>query len=300
LDRFDEAKATIRDANQRKLDYSDMHRELYRMAFVERDREGMAQQVSWAARQPGVEHAFVMFESQSAASAGRLKDARRLSERATNMARQEDEKEVAAGYEGLAAIRESLFANGSEARRHATTALRLSHSRDVEYLAAFALAASGQSKEAERIAADLGRQYPIDTVAQFVCLPQVRARLAMARKEYKKAIDTLEPVKGYELGFEATLTPSNYITYLHGEALLADDRAGEAASEFQKILSHKGLTANDPIGPLAQLNLARAYARRGDPAQARQAYEAFFELWKDADADSPILKDARKEFSRLR
>jgi hypothetical protein len=152
------------------------------------------------------------------------------------------------------------------------------------------------------LADDLGRRFPEDTVVQFNYLPTVRAQLALTRKDASKAIEALQAAAPYELAWpgKSAFTPALYPVYVRGEAYLAVHEGIEAAAEFQKILDQRAVVFNEPIGVLAHLGLARAYALQGDTAKSRKAYEDFLTLWKDADPDIPILREAKAEYAKLK
>ena len=237
------------------------------------------------------------------AYSGHLKQARKKSQLAMDLARKTDHMERAATFESGAAIREAFFGNVAEARRDAVGALALSKGRDVEYGAALALAASGDSTQAQIAAGDLGKRFPEDTSVQSSYLPVLRALLAVNRGEPSRAIESLQVSVPYELGvpyswFSGTFGEL-YPIYVRGEVYLAAHQGTEAAAEFQKILDHRGLTASDPIGALAHLQLGRALVLAGEKAKAKTAYQDFLTLWKDADPDIPILTQAKAEYSKL-
>jgi predicted Zn-dependent protease len=171
----------------------------------------------------------------------------------------------------------------------------------VQYGAALALALAGDMSRANVLADDLDKRFPEDTLVQFNYLPTTRAQLALIRKDYSSAIDTLQTAASYELGVQANIgfTGALYPVYVRGQAGLAAHQGNEAAAEFQKILDHRGIVLNEPIGALAHLQLGRAYAMQGDTTKARAAYQDFLTLWKDADPDIPILKQAKAEYAKL-
>jgi tetratricopeptide (TPR) repeat protein len=179
----------------------------------------------------------------------------------------------------------------------------LSKTREVEYGAAFALALSGDSAESQTLANDLEKRFPEDTSVRFSYLPAVRALLALNHGEPSKAIELLQIAVPYDLGaprssfhgFFGTLYP----VYVRGEAYLAAHQGAQAAAEFQKILNHRGIVVSDPIGALAHLQLGRALALSGEKTKARTAYQDFLTLWKDADPDVPVLKQAKTEYAAL-
>ena len=306
LNRLEEGRATAEEAQAKNLDSTYLRFALYMLAFLQNDTAGMAQQVAWAAGKPGVENVLLANEADTAAYSGRLGKARELSQQAVASAERAQERETAARYEADAALREALFGNAAEARDRAGVALGLSAGRDVQYGAALALALGGatareQVQEIEKLADDLVRRFPEDTVVRFNHLPTIRAQLALNRDDASKAIAALRAAAPYELGsptvgvFSAALYP----VYVRGEAYRAAHQGREAAAEFQKILDHRGVVFNEPIGALAHLGLARAYALSGETAKARTKYQDFFALWKDANPDIPILKQAKAEYAKL-
>ena len=182
-------------------------------------------------------------------------------------------------------------------------ALELSKGRDVEYGAAFALALSGDSSRSQTLTNDLEKRFPEDTAVRFSYLPVLRALLGLNHGEHSKAIELLQIAVPYELG----APPSSffgffgalYPVYVRGQAYLAAHQGAEAATEFQKILDHRGIVVSDPIGALAHLQLGRAFALSGNKTKAKTAYQDFLNLWKDADPDIPILKEAKAEYAKL-
>jgi serine/threonine protein kinase/tetratricopeptide (TPR) repeat protein len=298
LDRLDDTKSILDEMLTKKMDSSSAHLMRYILAFLRNDPVEMSRQVAWSAGKPGIEDQFLYAEAQTAAYSGRVRAAREFARRAVSSSQQVGEKEVAANYEALSALREALFGYRPEARQSAEAALTLSDGRDLEYGAALALAVAGDPHRALTLADGLDQRYPSDTIVQFVCVPLIRARLAIYREDYAKALEILAPAEPYELGL-ATLTSSLYVAYVRGEAFLKCGRNADAADEFQSVLSHRGIVACDPIGALARLNLARAYAGQHDISRAQENYERFLGLWKDADA-IPVLKEAQAEYGRLK
>jgi serine/threonine protein kinase/predicted Zn-dependent protease len=298
LNRLEEARATAEEAQAKKLDSVYLRFYRYQLAFLQNDAAGMAQQVAWAAGKPGVEDVLLFFEADTAAYSGRLAKARELSRQAVASAERAEEKETAAGYEAEAALREAVFGNAVEARQRAAAALGLSTGRDVQYGAALALALAGDVARTQALADDLGKRSPEDTIVQFNYLPTLRAQLALDRNDVSKAIEALQTASPYELGNVGN-DVALYPVYVRGTAYLAAHQGSEAAAEFQKILDHRGVVWNEPIGALAHLGLARAYALQGETTRARTAYQDFLTLWKDADPDIPILREAKSEFAKL-
>ena len=181
-------------------------------------------------------------------------------------------------------------------------ALNLSTDRDNQYGAALALGFAGSIAPVQPLRENLAKRFPEDTAAKFSYLPTLDALLALARDNPGKAIDALQVAAPYELGQPGQslfIFSIGYPIYLRGVAYLAARRGSEAAAEFQKLLDHRGVVVNEPIGALAHLGLARAYRLQGDTTRARAAYQDFLTLWKDADPDIPIFKQAKSELAAL-
>ncbi len=298
LNRLDEARATVEQAQVKKLDSPPLHLGLYALAFLQSNAAGMAHEVAWGMEKPGVEDEIIYFEADSAAYAGQLAKANTLTQRAMASPRSAEEKDTAARHDTGTALREALFGNAAEARKAATTVLRFSADRDVEAGGAIALALAGDTLEAQRLAGDLAKRFPEDTLVQFNYLPAIRASVSLVENAASKAIEELQVASPYELGTlpaELSLMP----VYIRAQSYLAAHDGRAATAEFQKILDHRGVVVTDAIGALAHLGLGRAYALEGDNARARTAYQDFFTLWKDADPDIPILREAKSEFSKL-
>ncbi len=296
LNRLDEAQVTIEEAWAKKLDTPFLHLLEYNLAFMKNDSAVMEQQMAWATGKRGIEDVFLSAQGDTAAYSGQLGKADELSRRAVASAQHAGEKESAEAYETAAALREALFGYPADARKRAT-ALQLSKGLDVEYQAALALALIGDTARVQALATDLSKQFPEDTIVQFKKMPTLNAQLALNRNEPLKAIEALQPAAPYELGIMGTGT-GLYPVYVRGKAYLAARDGSKAAGEFQKIIDHRVLVLN-PIGALAHLGLARAYVLQGDTIKAKAAYQDFLTLWKDADPDIPILREAKSEYAKL-
>ena len=252
------------------------------------------QQVVAATGKPGVDDQILFLESETAAYNGEFAKSRELARRASDSALRGSEKEVAAEYRAHSAVREALAGDLPTAKQDAQAALALSTGRQADGYSAIALGLAGDSAQAERLAADLGKRFSEDTVVKFNFLPMIRAAIALHSGNDKQAIVALSASAPYELGqTNSAFTFSLYPVYLRGEAYLAAKQGAAAAGEFQKILDHAGVVGNEPIGALAHLGLGRAYVEAGDSAKAKSAYEEFFALWKNADADVPVLVQAK-------
>jgi eukaryotic-like serine/threonine-protein kinase len=297
LNRLDAAKATYEQALERKLKNPLFHVSLYQIAFLQTDAAGMAQQLASSVGHPGIEDKLLGLEADTAAYSGRMNNARELSRRAMDSAERAQEKEAAATHSALSGLREALFGNLAEARRRVTLAIGRSTGRDAQYGAALALAYTGDDKRAQELTDDLGKRFPEDTLVQFNYLPTLRARLAVNRGNASGAIESLRAALSYELGHGWTAL---YPAFVRGEAHLTAHQGSEAAAEFQKILDHRGIVGNEPIGALAHLQIGRAYAMQGDTPKAKAAYQDFLTLWKDADPDIPIFIAAKAEYAKLK
>ena len=295
LNRLDEAQAIAKEAQSRKLDSFYLRFYTYQISFLKRDTAGMAQQVGWATGKPEAEAGFFDSEASTNAFYGRLEKARELERRAVVSAQRGQLAELAASGEANAALREALFGNAAEARHRSDAALKLSKGHDVQAGAALALAIAGDTTQAQALANDLSKRYPEDTIVQFVYLPQIRAQIALGHNSPTNSVELLRAAEPYELGQNSVLHPA----YVRGQAYLAGRQGSEASIESQKILDHPGVVVNDVIGALAHLQLGRAYALQGDMLKAKAAYKDFLTLWRDADPDIPILKEAKAEYAKL-
>jgi serine/threonine protein kinase/tetratricopeptide (TPR) repeat protein len=302
LNRIDEAKALSQDAQAKKLDSGYLRITMYQIAFLQNDKTAMAQQVAWSVGKTGVEDVFLGMEADTAAYGGRLRKARDFTRQAAASAERADEKETAASYLAEAALREAFVGNSNLAQEGAAAALRLTNSRDVQFLAATAYAAGGDASKAQMLVDDSKKRFPEDTVAQFNQIPTIEGQIALAHRDSSKALEVLQSASRYELGQigAAGATPTLYPAWVRAEAYRMAGQGAEAAREYQKILDHRGAVTNEIIGALAHLGIARAYALQGDAAKARVAYQDFFALWKDADPDVPILVAAKSEYAKLK
>ncbi|MGC2110319.1 MAG: protein kinase [Candidatus Korobacteraceae bacterium] len=303
LDRFDEAESTLQRASQRKLEIPDFFVQRYDIAFLKGDKAGMEREAALGRGKSGAEHWITDHEAFVLAYSGHLQLARRMSQRAADLAQQGGDRERAALYETGAALWNAFFGNAPAARQIAMASLELSRERDVEYGAALALALSQDSLRSQTLAGNLERRFPEDTSVRSSYIPTLRAILALNHGEPAKAIELLQVAVPYELGAPHSsfvgFFGSLYPIYVRGLAFLATRQGSEAAAEFQKILDHRGIVVSDPIGALAHLQLGRALVLSGDTAKAKTAYEDFLTLWKNADPDIPILRQARAEYAKL-
>ena len=300
LNRDEDAAALAREAHGKGLD-SGLGLILYSLAFYRNDTAEMSRQVAAGAGKPDQEYLMLALEADTAAYFGHLGRARELSRQASSSAKRAGEDEISATYEAVAALREGLFGNANRAGQRTALAKERSGGPDKYYAVVLALAYTGD--ESQGLVDNFNESFPENTVVQFNYLPTLRAKLALNHANPQQALDTLEVAASYELGLPTSWFynwPNLYPVYVRGEAYLAAQRGSEAAAEFQKILGHRGIVLNEPIGALAHLQLGRAYALQGDVAKARASYQDFLTLWKDADPDVPILQHAMAEYAKLR
>ena len=309
LNRFDEAEALYKQAEERKLEGFGLLSKRYELAFLKGDAAAMERLASTAIGKAGTEDLLLAAQADTQAWYGTLKNARELTRRAMDSAERNDAKETATSYQAETALREVEVDNREEGRADAALALKLAPNRDVRAMAALALARAGDTVGGERLIAELDKTFPLDTLVQRYWLPTIRAAVALDRKDANRAVELLKETGAIDLG-----VPNSFVTlipvYMRGEAYIALADGNRAAAEFQKFIDHRGVVASFPWGAVARLGLARAYALEAQPARgtgaeaaarakARAAYQDFLTLWKDADPDVPILKQAKAEYAKL-
>ncbi|MEO8519932.1 MAG: protein kinase [Acidobacteriota bacterium] len=301
--RLDDAEATLQRASRRKLDTPETLILHYQIAFLKNDPAEMRRLSALGHARADTSDWMYDQEALVLAYSGHLQQARTMSAHGIEIARQAGHREAAAQRQAGAAVREALFENTVEAERAAASAHRLSDGRDAQVGAAIALALSGDSSSAARLANDLEQRLPDDTSLKFAYLPTLHALLALNRRDPVSAVALLQAAAPYDLGWRAAASVgfagSLYPIYARGMALLGGGRWLEAVAEFQKVLDHRGIVGADPIGAVARLQLGRALAMAGETRKAVAAYEDFLTLWKDADPDLRILAQARAEYARL-
>ncbi len=295
LNRLEEAEAVFRQAEERKLEDDPTPNSRYRLAFLKGDTARMAQIASAAMGKPSKEELILAAQADTEAWYGRLKDARELKRRAMDSALHNSGKEPAASYQADGALLEAASGNLKLARADANAALKLARDRNVREMAALAMAQAGDTAAAEKLAAGLDKDFPVDTLVQSYWLPAIRAGIALQRKDPGQAVQQLEVTNSIELGDSRMI-----VVHLRGEAYLMLHDGSLASAEFRKFNDHRTLVANAEWGALARLGLARAYVLQGDIPRAKAAYQDFLTLWKDADPDIPVLQQAKAEYAKLR
>ena len=300
LDRLDEAEAVFKLADEHKLESEILLQERYQFAFMKGDAAKMTQLVTSAAGKPGIEDLLLASRADTEGWYGKMKNASESTRKAMDAAEKNDAKESAAGYQAAAALREVEAGNREQARSDVTAALKLAPNRDVDAITALALARAGDTAGAEKLATELDKAYPSDTVVQRNWLPTIRAAIALERKDPNRAIEILKDMGAIELG-QSSSSIIVYLcpVYVRGQAYLMLHDGNRAVAEFQKFIDHRGVLTNFPWGSIARLQLARAYALQGDTAKAKSAYQDFLTLWKDADPDLAILPAAKSEYAKL-
>jgi len=298
LNRLDEAKATFDQALAGKLDDGILRLYMYYLAFLRSDSTQMEQQVAWSAGKPGDEDSLLSAQSDTEAYYGRLTKARDFSRRAVDSAVRAESKETAALWQANAALREAEMGETASARQSVKAALSLSPGREVKEVAAIALARVGDAPQAKALVGELQKSYPSNALLKFYWLPTINAAIELNKGNASQALVYLEAAAPYELQ-NATIINYLYPAYVHGQAYLLAHNGNAAAAEFQKLLDHRGIVLNFVTGSLSHLQIGRAYAMAGDTAKAKSAYQDFLTLWKDADPDIPILKEAKAEYAKL-
>ena len=312
LERIEETRQIIQEGQARKADSDILHNALYAVAFVGADSRSMAEQQQWYAGKPDYENEGFALASDTEAYGGHLAKARELTKQAVDSAIRADNKEGGAIWQANAALQQAAYGNATEARQAAAEALKLAPAiQGVEVEAALAFAMAGDTARAESLAQDLGRRFPLNTQMQSLWLPAIQAQLALNKKNPASALNAPQAASGIELGQITFVNNVSclYHVYVRGEAYLAAGQGSAAAAEFQKILDHSGIVWNCWTGALAHLGVARANALQARTAQgvdadaarsrALAAYKDFLTLWKDADPDIPILKEAKAEYGKL-
>jgi eukaryotic-like serine/threonine-protein kinase len=311
LQRFDDARKTIYDAQAKKLDDYQTHLAVYALAFYSSNSAAMEEQLKWFDGKPE-ENYGLAFAADTEDYHGRLGNAQELTKRAVESAIRADSKENAGVWMENLALYEAAVGNREDARQKAEEGLKMApNSQGMNSEAALAYAMAGETARAETLAKELNSHYPLDTQMQSLWLPAIQAQVALAAAQPQDAINALQAASSTELGQITFVNNLSclYDIYIRGEAYLAAGQASASANEFQKIIDHNGIVWNCWTGALAHLGVARANAMQArnshgaeaDAARVRAlaAYKDFFSLWKDADPNIPILKQAQAEYTKL-
>jgi tetratricopeptide (TPR) repeat protein len=297
LNRLEEGKAILEKAIERGVDDMATHLGLYLVAVAEGDRAAMERHSDWARGNPE-EVEMLRARAGEAASAGQLERARDLYQKALESDQQRDFREGAAATMAQEALAEASFGNRRRARKQAQAALAMSRGVGPQLAAALALAWAGATDQAQTIANELQKRFPSNTLLNARTLPTIRASIKLQQGNPARAVELLRTAVPFEAG-TGYWGPELEPIYVRALAYLQEGSGEKAAAEFQKFLDFKGITIANPLRPLAHLGLARAYALSGDNAQSRKAYQDFLALWKDADSDIPVLREAKGEYTKL-
>jgi tetratricopeptide (TPR) repeat protein len=303
LGRFAEAALVLREAAERKIEIPLFLVHRYYLAFLDGDEAAMKREIDRARGHRESEDWMSHNQALVLARSGKMRDARTMWHHAIALAQHNGDPARAAIYQAAVAVCEAHCGNGAAAIERAQAALALGKGRDVLYAASFALALSGDDAASQGLAEKLAKQFLEDTAVQFEYLPILHALSALARNGPLDAIEYLQTALPYDLAMPGTAFFARfgglYTVYVRGRAYVEAGRGLEAAAEFQRVLDHRGIVLADPIGSLAHLQLGRALVLLGQRDLARSAYREFLTLWKDADADIPVLLQATAEYSKL-
>ena len=293
LNRFDEARDVCRRALEQKLDSTSIRERLYSVAFVSGDAQAMQEQITWANGRTD-EYRAVYWLAQTSSFGGKWRESIDHLQRATEIALRADAKEVVAGYTAEQALRAAWLGQFAQSGTLAQSALKIERNRTVLTRAALAFALAGDTAKAQPLIEELEEKHPKDTMVNQVWLPEIKAAIELRKNNAEAALALLEPTRRYEAAAAFSSQTLRSMVYLKM------GQGAQAADVARKILDHRGQSPLSTLWPLAHLALARASAIQGDREQARKSYQDFFALWKDADADIPILIAAKKEFEKLK
>ncbi len=292
LNRFDEAKVVLKQAQAQKLESANMHGRLYQIAFIQGNAAGMKEELDWATAAKADESQ--MWQAQTAEFSGQLTKANQFNDRAIELARLNDSKETVAQLFLQQAIRDATFGNCGPVAGFTQQALGFSREQAKLVAAANALATCGQAGPAQSLMDELSKRFPQDTLVNTISIPVMRAQIELGRGNAALAAQLLEPARRYDVAGEF------WPQFIRGQAFLKQRNSAQAAAEFQSIIDHRGWYPLSPLYALAHVQLARAATLNGDTAKARKEYQDFFTLWKEADPSIPILVAARQEYDKLK
>ncbi len=303
LNRLADAEITIRQATERKFEFASFFLVRYFIAFLNGDGEDMRRRAALARGNRATEDVISHVEALVLARSGRLQEARRMSAVAVDIAQKAGQRERAALFDVATAVWEAFYGNAAAARQKVTRVFDLARGRDVDYAAAFALVLSGDVARSRALADDLAKNFPEDTSVQYMYLPTLRALISLNTHDPAAAIQALQAASRYDLALGGVGVIGRfgglYPIYVRGLAYLAARQPAEAVGEFQRIVDHRSIVLVDPMDAMARLQLARALVLSGDTVKAKSAYHDLLTLWKNADPELPVLKEARAEYARL-
>jgi len=298
LNRIQDAKSALGGMQQHGYEPEIAWDSFYTIAFLDNDLEGMKHELNIGLNRPQSRADAFLLGARTEAYHGRLSEARDWARKAANLQAAAGPQEVVSRNHATVALEEAEFGNWTAAKKEAISALPWA-GRVSKAQAALAMAEIGQATYAREIVAKLEKAYPSDTILTHYWLPTIEAAIQIRQGNARGAVVTLEPSEEYELGSVFQRQGPLYPTYMRGLAYLSLRDGPKAAAEFQKILDHPGIVFNDPIGALAHLQLGRACGLFAEEQRTKAAYQKFLSLWKDADPDIPILKQAKAEYAKL-
>ena len=302
LNRLDNARSVLHQLQSRKLEHEYVSEVSYLLAFMRDDVAEMDRLLASAKSSPESEDILLSSQSDTEAFHGQLRKAREFLLRAVESAKQNGGQARSSEWQVHAALWEAELGNRPIARRLAVAAIPVSTGNDVPaeaVVAALALARAGDVSRAESLLRALTRQFPRDVWMNYYWFPTIRAAIELQRNNPARAIEILKVAKPYELGGDPITLDTLYPVYLRGQAYLMQRNSRAAISEFQEILQHRGRVANGILGALGYVQLGRAYRLSADAPNARDAYQHFLALWKNADPDAFVLQQAKAEYSSL-
>jgi eukaryotic-like serine/threonine-protein kinase len=296
--KFDEARGAYDEAISRGLDSSGLRDHHALLAFLQNDRSEMEKEWAWASQDPVQGRYVLSMEAKVKGFYGRSRDADRLMRIGAESSMKAGLSSDAAKFENNAALREAENGNAEQAQLLAADALGKSQDRGNMIWAAFAFARAGKMEQAQKLVESISQRFPNDFSVQAFVLPCVRAAIKLSEKNPSAALTILQPIEPYDLAYNNVFDYA-YPAYLRGLAYLQLKQGQLAADQFRKVLDHSGVGQGFVTGSLSVLQLARAQVLMHDPGAARKSYEEFLTLWKDADPDIPVLRQAKAEYAQL-
>jgi len=295
--RAEEAKGFLESTLVKHADFAGVHFELYLIYGLQGDEAGMQRERQWATRSGEAQGAGVLAYAAAgrAFNAGKLKTAEEYAAQAVQIAKDNNLNDSAAEFTAIQALMNAEVGNSARSREHTATSLNISHTRTNLALLAAASALAGDASQAQKLLEEAKQRYPADTSVNSVFAPCATAVMESNRGNTTRALDLLQSSSRYEMGIGYGFLPM----YVRGLVYLRDKKGAQAAGEFQKILEHRIVASNMPAFSLSHLGMARASAMAGDVPKARKYYQDFLALWKDADADIPLLKEAKTEYAKI-
>jgi tetratricopeptide (TPR) repeat protein len=297
LDQLDQAQSVYQELKALGIDEAPLRFSRYSLAFMQGDKRVMEEQVAWGKGKSKIEDVLFSQQSDTEVFYGRLRVGRRFADQAVKSAQQVGAKETSAAWLVEQALWEAEVGNVNQAKQMSLEAVSLSRDRSVKVGAAFVLARVGDAGAAGKLANEINEEFPLHTLFQRYSLPTIRAAVALQTNDPARSIEILKQTEPYELAKYGL--PGFYPAYIRGLAYLKLGQGEQAAAEFQKMIDHPGIVLNFVTGALAHLQLARAQLMMGDKAAARKSYQDFLTLWKNADPDIPIYKQAKAEYAKL-